>query len=246
MAHVKRRRIVLPTLMALAGFAVLIGLGSWQLERKQWKDNLVAALTARLSAPPGELPARGRWPGLNSAEGEFRRVAFAAEFLPAAPALVYAAAGALRPDVAGQGYWVFAPARLPDGGVVVINRGFLPGDRKSAASRLNTLPGGAVEIVGLMRWPERRGLFTPADDPRDNVWHLRDPRSIADSKGWGVIAPFYIEMESPPPAGGLPRVGSITTVRLASNHLQYAIAWFGLAAALAGVYLVWLRGQWRH
>jgi surfeit locus 1 family protein len=96
-----------------------------------------------------------------------------------------------------------------------------------------------------MRWPESRGLFTPADDPKTNVWYLRDPIAMAATKKWAAPAPFFIDQETPVPPGGLPKPGKLS-VELSNNHLQYAITWFGLALALAGVYGVWLTGRIRR
>ena len=170
---------------------------------------------------------------------------FPAEFVDGQEALVYTAGSPLRPDVKGPGYWVFAPAQLAGGSIVLINRGFVPADRKDPATRADGKPRGIVEVVGVMRWPETRGLFTPADDPSGNVWYLRDPKSIAAAKKWATAAPFFIDQEAPVPSGGLPLPGKIE-VKLPDNHLQYAITWFGLALALAGVYVVWLAGRFRR
>jgi surfeit locus 1 family protein len=104
---------------------------------------------------------------------------------------------------------------------------------------------GTIDIVGVMRWPEQRGTFTPADDPQGNVWYMRDPVGMAAVKKWATNAPFYIDQEAPVPPGGLPKPGKLD-VQLTDNHLQYALTWFGLALALAGVYLVWLVGRLRR
>ena len=109
----------------------------------------------------------------------------------------------------------------------------------SGDSRRGGAPQGAVDIVGVLRWPEARGLFTPADDVAGNVWYLRDPKAMAAAKKWDAAAPFYIDQEAPVPTGGLPLPGKLA-VALPDNHLQYAITWFGLALALAGVYVAWL------
>jgi len=224
---------------AIAGIAILVGLGVWQLDRKVWKENLIAAMTTRLSREPADLPPRDRWDHVLAEREEFARVGFPAEFLPGEEALVYSAGSAFRPDVQGPGYFVFAPARLAGGSIVIINRGFVPLDRKDPASRADGAPHGSVDIVGIVRWPEARGLFTPADDPQNNVWYLRDIKAMAAAKKWSTAAPFYIEQESPVPPGGWPKPGKLQ-VNLPDNHLQYAITWFGLALALAGVYLVWI------
>jgi surfeit locus 1 family protein len=236
----KRRSSVLDaTVSALVGVVILSGLGIWQLDRKISKENLIATLNARLSRVPEDLQPRASWPRLRQDGEEFRRVAFPAEFLDGEEALVYTAGSPLRSDVKGPGYWVFAPARLAGGSIVLINRGFVPDDRKDPAMRVEGVPHGIVDVVGVMRWPEIRGSFTPADDPKKNVWYLRDSNSIATFKKWATAAPFYVDQEAPTPTGGLPKPGKLE-VRLPDDHLQYAITWFGLALALAGVYVVWL------
>jgi surfeit locus 1 family protein len=239
------RSILTATICAVAGVALLLGLGVWQLERKAWKEALIEALTARLAGDPRPLPPRAQWSSLDESQDEFRRVRFRAEFRNGEAALVYTAGSAFRPDVSGPGYWVLSPARLPDGGVVVVNRGFVPADRKDAVAP----PPDAAEIVGVLRWPERGGTFTPA--PSNGIWYARDQLAIAAAKKWGEgapspIAPFYVEQEQPTGgnASNSPRAGKLV-VHLTDNHLQYAITWFGLAAALAAVYLLWLRGRLR-
>jgi surfeit locus 1 family protein len=231
--------------ITLAGLVILVGLGIWQLDRKAWKDQLSAKMTARLSAAPVNLPPREQWGRLDQENNEFRRVTFPVEFIKDQEALVYTAGSPLRPDVTGAGYWVLAPARLPGGSVIVVNRGFVPADRKDIATRSDSVPAGVIDITGVMRWPEPRGLFTPADEPKNSVWFLRDHRSMAQAKDWGAVASFYIDQEEPQAPGGLPRAGKLT-LALPNNHLQYALTWFGLAAVLAGVYLSWLISRRRR
>jgi surfeit locus 1 family protein len=223
---------------------VLIGLGTWQVERKAWKEALIATLTERLAAPPETLPSPATWQNLDPASDEYRRVTFTAQFDHAAEALVYGAASAFRPDVSGLGYWVFTPARLTDGSLVMVNRGFVPEDRKDAKSRADGQVSGPVEIIGALRWPDARHWFTPADDAAHNLWFSRDPQAIATGKGLGAVAPFFVEMEAPVPPGGLPSPGKIV-VNLPDNHLQYAITWYGLAAALVAVFAVFVRSSFR-
>jgi surfeit locus 1 family protein len=239
-----RRGLLLPTLLTVAAAAVLIALGTWQLERKQWKEGLIAALEQRLAAAPVNLPPRETWPRLTQASDEFRRVTFPAEFLPGEEALVYASGSALRPDVSGPGYWVFAPARLPGGSIVAINRGFVPEGRQEAKSRPQGQPSGVVDVVGVMRWPEARGLFTPDDDPARNLWFVRDHAAIAAAKAWGSFAPFHVDQEAPPAPGGLPRAAALKP-SLPNNHLQYALTWYGLTVVLLGVFVAFWRASRR-
>ncbi len=222
---------------ALIVFALLIALGTWQIQRKAWKEGLIAALTERLAASPQALPAAKTWPSLNRASDEYRRVKFAAEFDYAHEALVYGAASAFRPDVSGPGYWVFTPARLRDGGVLFVNRGFVAEGHQDAKSRSGGDMAGTMEIVGVLRWGDR-SWFTPGDEPAKNLWFARDPAAIAAAKGLGAVAPFYVEQESPVPPGGLPQPGKLA-VNLPDNHLQYAVTWYGLALVLAVVFIAW-------
>src|SRR5215470_10524212 len=132
----KKTGVLDATVAALVGVMILCGFGVWQLDRKVWKENLIATLNARLGEAPKDLPPRASWSRLREDGEEFRRVAFPAEFLDGEEALVYTAGSPLRPDVKGAGYWVFAPARLAGGSIVVINRGFVPDDRKDPDMRM--------------------------------------------------------------------------------------------------------------
>ena len=233
------------TVFSAVGIAILIGLGIWQLDRKIWKENLIATVTTRTARAPEPLPPRLNWERLLPEGNEYARVSFSAEFLEGQEAYAYTAGSSLRADVEGQGFWVFAPARLAGGSLVIVNRGYVPLDRKDPAGRTQGEPHGSVDIVGIVRWPETRGMFTPADDVAGNVWYLRDIAAIAAAKKWATAAPFYIDEESPVPPGGLPLPGKLA-VNLPDNHLQYAITWFGLALGLAGVYLVWVTRRFRR
>ncbi len=233
---------------AILVFVVLISLGTWQIQRKAWKEGLIAALHAELSAPPVALPPAGAWASLDRQALEYHRVRFTAQFDNANEALVFAAPSIFRPDVEGPGYWVFTPARLADGRVVIVNRGFVPDSRKLPSSRPQGQIAGPIEIVGALRWPEERHWFTPRDEPAKNLWFARDPEAIAAVKGLdkaaGPVAPFYVEQESPVPPGGLPKPGKLV-VSLPDNHLQYALTWYGLALVLLISYLTWAFGPGR-
>ena len=117
---------------------------------------------------------------LDAASAEFLRVTFRGAFVGGAEALVYAAASALRPDVAGPGYWVLAPAQT-DGATVIVNRGFVPEGHKDPASRPGTVDD-PMELIGVLRWPEERGPFAPADQAEQNLWFVRDPARIAAAR----------------------------------------------------------------
>jgi surfeit locus 1 family protein len=233
--------LAVPVFFALVAIVTFVGLGTWQLQRKAWKEALIESLEQRLSAPPADLLPRERWARLDPGNDEFRRVKFSATFVSGAEALVYTSGSALRSDVSGSGYWVFVPAQLASGGLVVVNRGFVPEGWQDPATRAVGTNPGRADLIGVMRWPESRGAFSPKDDPGRNLWFVRDPVAIAAAKGWGEVAPFYVELESPQPPGGLPRAGALKA-NLRNEHLQYAITWYGLALVVVVMFVFWLSG----
>jgi surfeit locus 1 family protein len=244
-AQPRRLRTLISLLVPAAiAFAVLIALGTWQLQRKAWKEALITTLNERLAEPPEPLPAAASWPTIDRDDTEYRRVAFTATFDDSKEAFVYAAASAFRPDVSGPGYWVFTPARLADGRTVVVNRGFVPQDLVpkdlANSTRLGGHLDGPIAITGTLRWPDTRSWFTPRDEPAHNLWFLRDPATIAAAKGLRDVAPFYVEQETPVPPGGYPQPGRLE-VRLRNEHLQYVVTWYGLALVLVVIFAVWAR-----
>jgi surfeit locus 1 family protein len=235
---------MVPGVAALCALVVLLWLGTWQVQRKAWKEALIATVTERFAAPPVRLPSPAEWPRLDPSNDEFRRVGFSAEWLNDQEALVYTTGSSLRANAAGPGYWVFTPARVL-GGIVMVNRGFVPEGRQDPATRPDGQTAGPVDIVGVMRWPETPGLFTPAGDPARNLWFARDPAAMAAAKGLGAVAPFYIEQESPSVPGGLPQVGKLQP-SLPNNHLGYALTWYGLALVLVVGFGIWAAGRRRE
>jgi cytochrome oxidase assembly protein ShyY1 len=197
-----------------------------------------------MSAQPEPLMPRERWGNLAPALDEFRRVTVHGVFSPGREGRVYSGGAGLREDVKGAGYFTFSPLRLANGSSVVVNRGHVDNSNPDASLKPIALPDAAVEIVGALRWPEPPGLFVAPYSERQNLWFVRDYLAMASRYGWGEVAPFYIEMESPAPAGGVPRPGKLT-VKLRNDHLGYAMTWFGLAAVLLGVFAFWLRSRRR-
>jgi surfeit locus 1 family protein len=228
--------------------ALLIGLGVWQLQRRVEKHALIAHLTERLAAEPGALPPLAQWSTLTPARDEFRRVRFSATYEQRPDAMVYSSGSAIRDDVSGPGTWAFLPARLPGGETVVINTGFVQntmqdrGQQDRAVVRLVT--GGPVTLTGYIRFPESPGALTPRENIAKRLWFTRDHQGIARALGWGEVAPFYVDLETPAPESGIPKPGPLE-VHLKDDHLQYAITWFGLAGAVLIAFGVWWRGQRR-
>jgi cytochrome oxidase assembly protein ShyY1 len=243
---VRRRGVAGFGVFTLLMAALFVGLGVWQLQRRAEKHALIAALTERLAAPPGALPSPAQWSALTPAKDEFRRVSFVATYQPLPDAMVYGSGSAVREDISGPGTWAFLPARLPAGETVVINAGFVQNtmqDREQQDRAIKPLVTGTpVTVTGYLRFPEAAGMLTPAENMTKRLWFTRDHLAMAHALGWGKVAPFYIDLEAPVPANGIPKPGPLE-VHLKDDHLQYAITWFGLAGAVVIAFGVWLRAQ---
>jgi cytochrome oxidase assembly protein ShyY1 len=228
--------------------ALFAGLGVWQLQRRVEKHALIAALTERLAAAPEALPSPSRWSALARAQDEFRRVSFTATYAHLPDAMVYSSGSAVREDISGPGTWAFIPARLSTGETVVVNAGFVQNtmqDRTQQDRAVTPLVTDApVMLTGYIRFPEKAGALTPAENVTKRLWFTRDHVAMARALGWNDVAPFYIDLESPVPVSGIPKPGPLE-VHLKDDHMQYAITWFGLAGAVVIAFGVWWRGQRR-
>ena len=247
-AAARRRGVAGFGVFTLVMVALCVGLGFWQLQRRVEKHALIAALTERLAAAPATLPLPAQWSGLDPARDEFRRVSFTAVYEPLTDAMVYSAGSAVRDDISGPGTWAFLSARLPSGETVVVNAGFVQNtmqDRERQDRAVKPLVTGApVALTGYIRFPETAGALTPAENMTKRLWFTRDHPAMAHALGWGEVAPFYIDLEAPVPASGIPKPGALE-VHLKDDHMQYAITWFALAGAMVIAFGVWLRGQKR-
>jgi surfeit locus 1 family protein len=233
---IRYRSLVIPFLMTTLGLAVLIGLGTWQLERRAWKLDLIERIEARAHADPVPLAAaKRRWE--ESGDIEYVRLRLTGRFLHDHERHLYTVAD-------GRAGWqVITPLETPAGEIVLVDRGFVPEDRKDAVSRRAGQVQGSVRLTGLARAAGRPSWFTPDNRPGLNRWFWRDvPGMIASlpREQGARAAPFVVEAESAPVPGGWPR-GGATRLELPNRHLDYAITWFGLAAALIVIFALYAR-----
>lgn len=228
------RSLIAPAMASLAALAILIPLGVWQLERKTWKEGLVAAIESRAFGPPAEVAAESAWPAWKASADEYRRIRVSGTFLHDKEVAVHGLAEE-RPGRPLQGFYIFTPLRRDDGSVVMVNRGFVPTPLRDPSRRAAAQPEGPISVTGLIRGPEERGWFVPANDPGRDEWFVRGIAEMAAARGVGRSAPFYVDADASPNPGDWPRGGQ-TRIELPNNHLQYALTWFGLAATLVGVF----------
>lgn len=232
------RGLIIPALTTAAFFALFVSLGVWQLNRLQEKEALIARIEARAKAAPEDLPARTEWSALKPEAYDFRRVRARGRYLDGRPALMFAH----TPEGFGQepGYVVTTPFALSDGGVVLVERGFIPASKAKDAAAL-TPPDGESTIAGVLRAPQSRNSFTPKDDPAKGIFFTRDTAAIGAWRELADVAPFTLVLEGAPPAGGWPRPVPAAP-HVTNNHMSYALTWFALAAAVVIVFIFYSRG----
>ncbi|HKT19601.1 MAG TPA: SURF1 family protein [Stellaceae bacterium] len=220
-----------PSFWAALGFLLLLGLGTWQVERLHWKEGLIAERQAALHAAPVALPS-----SLAAARTlEFHPVKAEGEFLNAHE--LHLNAQSLR---GAAGFHIITPFRLADGAVLLVDRGFVPTDRAAPATRPAGELQGRVAVTGLLRLPEAKGWFTPDNEPQRNSWFSIDLPAMGKAAGFAQVLPFYVDADATPNPGGWPEGGQ-TITDLPNHHLQYAITWYALALALVVIYIRFAR-----
>ena len=213
MTRTRRGAFAAAALIAAMGLAAL---GVWQVERRAWKHELVAAVDARIHAKPVAAP------GLDAKNDAYRRVTATGLFRHDSETLVQAVTDR------GPGYWVLTPLETPRF-TLLVNRGFVPKDRRDPAARAAGNVAGAATVTGLLRVTEPAGAFLRSNDPAGDRWFSRDVAAIAKARGLRNVAPYFVDADATPNPGGYP-VGGLTVVRFPDNHLVYTLTWFALCA----------------
>lgn len=243
--RLKAAGLILPTVAALAALCLLVGLGTWQVQRKAWKEELLARIAARTTAAPVSLAQATReWE--RSGDVEYLHVRLTGRFAHDREGYVYTINERL-----GPGFNVYTPLTTPDGRLVLVNRGFVPEALKEPARRAAGQIQGEAEVTGLARTPTPPGHFTPPSDAAKRVYYWPDYAGLlqAAAEGSATAAqgavPFFIDADAEPAnPGGFPQ-GGTTRLTLPNRHLEYAVTWYGLALTLIGVYFAFARGRWR-
>jgi surfeit locus 1 family protein len=218
-------------------FAILISLGTWQMQRLHWKEGLLQAIAERRSAPPVTLAEVEKI----SAEGgdiDYRTVNVSGTFDHSKERHFFATYNGRT------GYYVFTPLNIEDGRALFVNRGFVPFELKDSSTRLAGELPASVAIHGLARpkLAEKPSSLVPDNDLAKNIFYWKDLDTMASSVGLPAekVVPFFVDADATPNPGGLP-IGGVTQFDLPNSHLQYALTWYGLAGALvvvSGVFLM--------
>ncbi|MEX1059585.1 MAG: SURF1 family protein [Methyloceanibacter sp.] len=229
------------TALMLAGLALLIGLGLWQLKRLEWKQGLIAQIEARTKGPPITLEDAVALVG-EGRDPSYYRIRVDGRFHHAKERYLYAA------SEGRVGWHVITPLETEDGDMVLVDRGFVSDELKDPSARALGQVENVATVTGVVRSPEIQNLFTPDNEPKVNRWFWRDLAGMARSMfpaGTIDVAPFFLEADKSELPGFWPEGGQ-TRLEIPNNHLQYAIIWFLLGACLLIVYGLYVRSLYRH
>lgn len=224
------------TLSVAVALVILLGLGTWQVERLAWKQDLLARIAA-LEAAPAQ-PAGPVLERLSRGEDVgFTRIRVTCPGLGSAP---YLQLYSLRDGQAGTRLVSACPSPSRAYGVLLVDRGFV-------ADTISSRPPVAgdstpVEIVGVLRAPDPANAFSPAN--RADRWFTRDPAAMALALKAVRPAPMFLMAETSSNPEWKALAPAVAPAEISNNHLGYAITWYGLAAALLGVYAAMLF-RWR-
>ena len=221
-----RRFAVIPALATAIGIVILIGLGIWQVQRLHWKEGLLARIASLQSASPQALDGVLRR-AANDPDIDYVRVRATCPDIETAP---YLRLYSVKDGYAGWRIIAACPLTGGSYGAILVDRGFLDQRLKLTVGQTISTP-----IVGILRRGDTRNFVTPRNDPAQNLWYGRDIAAMARALGVSKPAPTYLMLEQPAPPPGGPVIAPLPS-DIPNNHLQYAITWFGLALALAGVY----------
>jgi surfeit locus 1 family protein len=228
------RGLLWPSLFWLVLLAILVALGTWQVQRLHWKEGLIAQREAAIAGPPIPLPAtRAAAQAL-----EFHHVELDGRFENRGELYLHAISHDGEP-----GFHVVTPFTLSVGRTIFVDRGFVPEDRRDPATRAGGELNGRVTVTGLLRLPAARSSwFLPDNEPAKNLWFSIDLPAMAAADHVSDVMPFYVDADTAPLPGGLP-VGGQTYAKLPNDHLQYALTWYGLACIGAIYYVLFIRAR---
>jgi surfeit locus 1 family protein len=211
------KRQAFAVLIGLGGFAILVGLGIWQVQRLAWKQDLLAGIEARIGADPGPLPADP-----DPETDRYMPVTVTGTFLDGPHARMLAS----RRQI-GAVYRHIVPFETTDGRAMLVDIGWTPADMS-----LPELPDGQLTLTGNLDWPRETDSFTPEPDLDAQLWYARDVSAMAEEFD---TRPILLVLRELPQNDLRVTPWPVDTTGIPNDHLQYAITWFSLAIIWAGM-----------
>lgn len=227
--------------------ALFVTLGTWQLQRLGEKEAQIANVEARINDAPIAFPAIGYWADLDPDALDYRPYALTGTFDHDDTVLIFTNLIDPVGRYGGVGYWTMVPFVLEDGGIVWVNRGFVPEALSMQyANGGEDADRGTVTVEGVARRPEQAGMFTPAPDLAARREWVRTPERLNAfiTAANAPVAPVTIDLVAGAP-GDLPQGGE-TGIDFSNRHLEYAGTWYLFAAITPIMLGFWLWRQRRQ
>jgi surfeit locus 1 family protein len=230
-----RKFPLIPTAFSFFGIILLLTLGTWQVQRLNWKNHLIAQIAQRALMPPVTLE-----PGKIDIESlKYRKIIVKGHFLNDKEVHLFTGAKQMRGE---PGYDIITPVEQADGTIILVDRGWVPANKKNPSLRPETLINGEILITGMLQSGELPGIFTPENNPERNLWFWLDIPKIASFTGKTIGNVYVRALAGADDEGKLPMPGK-ANIEIRNDHLEYAIIWYSLAVILSVIYLIYVREQ---
>ena len=219
------RRTIFILIIGLAGIAVLLSLGTWQVQRLAWKEGILAEIDVKISGAPIKLPLSP-----NEEAHKYQPVEVSGRFLETRIRVL------VSQKLIGAGYRIIQPFQTADR-VILVDRGFVKIDQTE------DLRNDAATVLGNLHWPDEVDEYTPEPDLTQDIWFARDVPAVAQALNADPI--LVIAREITPSREKVSPI-PISSSGIPNDHLQYAITWYSLATVWAGMSGLFLFGTRRR
>ncbi|MAU40765.1 MAG: hypothetical protein CMF31_04000 [Kordiimonas sp.] len=231
-----RRFFWIATIFTVPAIVVMCALGTWQIQRLAWKEDVIARMDARLDATPVALPVAID----DLADWEYRKVVLAGRFDHSRELHLFG----IQPGTGKAGYFIFAPLMRGDGPAVLVNRGWVDRRQRHITSRAEQLTTETVSFEGIVRLSQQKIPMGAENSPSTNDWYYPDLQGMAMAAGLDPVSPAFVYATTP--AGGGDAQPVPARIEVVNNHLAYVFTWFSMATVLAIIYGIFLRRQYRQ
>ena len=194
---------------------VFIALGSWQIIRLNWKNNLISEIENSFKNPPVELTQSNQENYLKiktSGSVDFEKQIYLYNLN----------------DNGTPGFEVINPILISNKNYL-INRGWIPFEKKGSQD-INIFD--ERNIIGTLKLQGRKNIFKPDNDIKENYWFSLNRKDILKFTG-KEFSSYIIYLDG---NYQLPKPKKITA-NISNNHKKYAITWFSLAISILLLYL---------
>ena len=210
------KKLFLFNIFVIFFITLFCSLGTWQLYRLQWKQDLISQISKGLKSAPIKYS--------QNINKNYQRVTLIGKYEFENQIYLYS-----LNDKGQPGFDVITPFETVSKENILVNRGWI---KKELKNRLD-LNISSKNIIGMLRYANRKNFFTPDNDIDKNIWfsiNLKDVQKTTGKKFNKFIV--YLEdrnINTPKPKK--------ITVDVPNNHLKYAITWYSISISILFYYL---------